>query len=259
MSDWLSITQARDLPGLRLVMIRHLPSPWSQAARGILTWHGVEFTKVERSKTDPEDALLEWTRQNSFPAAMYDDERPRTGWSEILFLAERLASEAGGTSTLIPKDPLARTQMFGIAHELMGEMGLVWAFRLFALSGRLDPKASDPRSAEFARKYHSGGASPELGKRRIIEVLGVLDHLLERSQAEGSPYLVGETVSAADIYWACACNVLAPLPPEQLPILDKMRPIFEATDPDLLAALTDRLRTHRDFIYANHLTLPAEL
>ena len=250
MSDWISIEEARSRPGLRLVLLRKMPSPWGQAARGILEYKNIPFAKVERAKTDVPHALMSWTHQNSFPAAMYDDERARTGWSEILFLAERLQPQP----SLVPTEQAARALMFGLAHEIFGEMGLVWSFRLFALAGRLDPNVDDAAAAEFASKYHSGAAALAQGKPRIVSVLRLLDARLDEGE-----FLAGNSVTAADIYWATACSVLAPLPDEQLPLTDAARKVFTCTDADILEAMTPRLLAHRNRIYQDYLTLPVEL
>ena len=93
MAGWVSLGEGRRLPRLRLVLLRGLPSPWSLAAKAVFDFKGIDFQKVYRAPSDPEDALERWTGQASFPAAMLDDERPRTGWSEILILAERLRIE----------------------------------------------------------------------------------------------------------------------------------------------------------------------
>ena len=47
------------------------------------------------------DALLAWTGHENAPIAVYENEKARAGWAEILFLAERLAPEP----RLIPTAP----------------------------------------------------------------------------------------------------------------------------------------------------------
>src|SRR4051812_19943346 len=109
MSDFVSLTTARDLPGMRLAIVRNIPSPWSQAAKGIFEIKGLPFVPATRDASDPDPLLREWTGQESLPVVAYEDERPRTGWAEILFLAERLAPEPA----LIPTDPERRAMLFG--------------------------------------------------------------------------------------------------------------------------------------------------
>ena len=70
---------------------------------------------------------------------------------------------------------------------------------------------------------------------------------------------MGNALSAVDIYWATFCNLLAPLPQDQLPLPENMRPLFTASEPEVVAALTPPLVEHRDSIYANYLRLPVEL
>lgn len=43
-----SIHEARDLPGLRLISLNGLPSPWSQAARGIFHVKRLDYTIAHR-------------------------------------------------------------------------------------------------------------------------------------------------------------------------------------------------------------------
>jgi hypothetical protein len=56
---------------------------------------------------------------------MYNNERPRAGWAEILLLSERLAPNP----SLLPKDAVDRALVFGLAHEICGEQGLAWSRR----------------------------------------------------------------------------------------------------------------------------------
>jgi glutathione S-transferase len=249
----VGIEAARTLPGLRLVVLQGLPSPWSQAAKAILRVKGIPYTLVHRTKEDPPGALEAWTGQASFPAAMHEDERPRSGWAEILLLAERLAP----TPALVPSDPAQRAFFFGVAHEICGEMGLGWCRRLEMVAEGLARTPPDPISAWLGKKY---GYHPETAARapgRVRDVLHLLGELLEES---GGAYLLGEDLTALDLYWATFCNLISPLPPEQLPMPERMRPMFTATAPDVheLLARTGLL-AHRDRIYGEHLELPVVL
>lgn len=252
--DYLTIGEARARKGLRLVMMRGFPSPWTQAARGLFYVKGIAFDKVAIGPDEPRELLREWTGQDSFPAAMLDDERPRTGWEEILWLAERLSP----TPSLIPSDPNDRIRMLGLSREICGEMGLGWCRRLTAMGLAAD---APPAGLEaFHLKY---GATPEEGARareRVIEILKTLTAQIVSSRDEGYHYLMGARISAVDIYWATFCNLLAPLEAERMPTLpDSMRGMFTATEPDVVAAVDPLLLTLRDLVYAEHLELPVEL
>jgi len=251
MANFISIREARGRKGLRLALLQGMPSPWGQAAKAILDLKNVPYTKVHRTPEDPPGALMEWTHQDSFPAAMLDEERPRTGWAEILFLAERL----GPTPSLIPADPAQRALMFGLSHEICGEMGLGWAYRLVMLAPGMGA-GGDPAMQGLAYKYGSSPAEVKSAVRRCVEVLGLLSRQLAST---GSGFLVGKALSAADVYWATFSNLFSPLPPEQLPVPDTIRAMFTARDPEIVAALDPALLEHRDRIYRQYLRLPVEL
>jgi glutathione S-transferase len=185
---------------------------------------------------------------------MYEGERPRTGWAEILFLAERLGPEP----PLIPRDPAERALMFGLSHEICGEMGLAWARRLVLLGPRM-ANSAEPMLQGFARKYGSGPAELKAADRRVAEVLGLLARQLRTQRAAGREFLVGDRLSAVDLYWATFCNLVAPLPPAQLPMPENLRAQFGALEPEVAAALDPALLEHRDRIYRQYLKLPVEL
>src|ERR1700758_5193412 len=88
---YISVDEARSRKGLRMVVVGQVPSPWGEAAKGILHIKGIEWAAV-RLVYDSEP-LREWAGQRSGPVAIYDEERPRAGWAEILLLAERLAPQ----------------------------------------------------------------------------------------------------------------------------------------------------------------------
>jgi hypothetical protein len=250
---FVSISEARELPGLRLVVIRGVPSPWSQAAKAIFRVKRLDYTLVERARSDAPGALEAWTGQASFPAAMYEQERPRTGWAEILHLAERLAP----APALVPADPERRALFFGLCHEICGEMGLGWCRRLEAVAAGLARTPPDPIARWLGDKY---GYSPEtaaLAPARVRDLLGLLAELLAQSSGR---YLLGAEFSALDLYWATFCNLVSPLPPEQLALPEAMRPIFVHPDPAIHEMLRKTgLLEHRDRIYREQLELPVVL
>lgn len=255
MADWIGIAEARELSGLRLVLLRGLPSPWSVAARAILELKRIPFQAVCRSPQDAPDALREWTGQDSFPAAMYDDERPRTGWAEILLLAERL----GDKPRLIPTDPYERAFAFGFSHEICGEMGLAWCRRLMGLAARLRTDASDPYVQEFARKYGSSPEGMDRATQRVVDVLRLLARQLRQQREAEREFLVGDALSAVDVYWAAFCNLVSPLSEDRMPLTPEVRRAFTADDPQVRLALDPLLLEHRDRVYERYLRLPVEL
>ena len=89
MVEFVSVEEARQRSGLRVVMVGIVPSPWGEAAKGILYHKAIPYVAARLSAEGP--AVKEWTGHDSAPIAVYENEAPRTGWAEILLLAERLA------------------------------------------------------------------------------------------------------------------------------------------------------------------------
>jgi hypothetical protein len=94
---------------------RRRAEPWREAAKGFLHIKGIEWAAV-RLVYDSEP-LKDWAAQRSRPLAIYENERPRSGWAEILLLTERLAP----IPSLLPTGPAERALVFGLAHEICGE------------------------------------------------------------------------------------------------------------------------------------------
>src|SRR6202035_892734 len=122
--EYVSVEEAIKRRGLRMVVVGDVPSPWGEAAKGFLHIKGIEWAAV-RLVYDSEP-LKDWAGQRSGPVAIYESERPRSGWAEILLLAERLAPRP----SLLPASAAERGLMFGLAHEICGEQGLGWSRRL---------------------------------------------------------------------------------------------------------------------------------
>jgi len=252
----VSIEQATRLPGLRLVLLQGVPSLWSQAARAIFRVKRLDYTLVQRMPSDPPGALEAWTGQASFPAAMYEDERPRSGWAAILLLAERLAP----APALVPADAEQRALFFGLCHEICGEMGLGWCRRLEVVDKGLERTPPDPIASWLGGKYGYSRETAAQAPRRVREILAMLADLLADSRARGQAFLLGPELDALDLYWATFCNLISPLPPGLLWIPGPMRAMFTSTDPAVHEFLSKSgLLDHRDRIYREHLELPVVL
>ncbi|MGR8920106.1 MAG: glutathione S-transferase C-terminal domain-containing protein, partial [Gammaproteobacteria bacterium] len=184
--------------------------------------------------------------------------RPRSLWNDQLFLAERLAPEP----RLVPADTEDRIRMFGLANELLGEGGLLYSKRHFMVGPQLESLPEDsPQRALFeflGQKYGYSEAALAKSTDRVVEVLNTLDAQLAAQRAAGKRYLIGDQLSALDIYWAASCGFLDPMPEDRCPMFTDFRAPFLYGCPNeaIENALTSALRAHRDFIYETHLELP---
>ncbi len=252
---YVSVEEAIARKGLRMMVVGGVPSPWGEAAKGILYIKRIEWVAV-RLAYDSEP-LKQWAGQRSGPVAVYDDEAPRAGWREILLLAERFAP----TPALLPADPTARALVLELANGICGEGGLGWTRRLQLVEAGLRGAGGFPARAAgyLARKYgHSDEAGAAAGAR-VVEMLGALAVRLTAQHAAGSDYYVGDSVTAADVYAAAVLALFRPLPQAQCDMDAANRGAFETLDAPTAAALDPILFAHRDLMYARHLELPLSL
>jgi glutathione S-transferase len=251
------VETARAARGLRLVMLTDVPSPWSQAAKTIFELKQIPGLLVRMPIRDR--AVQAWTGVSNAPVAIYDDEPPRSGWAEILELAERLRPDV----SLVPQEPEQRIAMYGLSHELLGPGGLMWSARLFTIEASI---ASDgqrgfmlPIAKFLGARY---GYTPGCGaaaKARASAILGVLRKRLLQAKADGHDYYLGNTVTALDIYSAAVVNIIVQLPPEQCATHPAARGAFDYMAAELADALAPELIAHRDRVVEKHFELPLQL
>lgn len=249
-TKFVDLETAKSTRGLRLVLAAGIPSPWSEAAKGIFRIKEVPFVAVRLGPTDKD--VKQWTRSRNAPVAMYDDEPARTGWADILELAERI----GPVRSLVPSDTRARVKMFGLAHEVVGEGGLAWSSRLVSIAEGI---ATDGARGfpPFVGKYlgdrygyvETGVAA---AKQRVREGLDLLAETL----GDG-PYYFGEQLTALDVYSAAVMNVFEPPPDDVCPILPPIRHAFESMK-GVVGDLPRSLIAHRERMYERHLERPIQ-
>ena len=254
MSRFVSITEARTADGLRMACLRRIPSPWQEAAKGIFHVKGLDCLYAAQAESDVDNAIADWAGDSSIPVVAYQKEKLRTGWVEILLLAERLAPEPA----LIPRDARQRALMFGLSHEICGEMGIGWCMRLMMLRAGMDHSddTSIPSEAAafLAGKYGFNPTDVANAEDRVVVVLGMLDE-----QLGAEDYFLDGKLTALDIYWATMANLLTPLDEEQLPMSSYMRNVYATRNERVLKALTPRLREHQKRVYTQHLELPVPM
>ena len=263
MADYLDVAQARALPGLKLVLSPGVPGPWGEGAKGIFHAKGIDYARVRQVPGDSNAELVAWTGHANAPQAIHGEEPARIAWTEIVLLAERLAP----ATPLLPDDPEQRALAFGLGFEICGEQGFGWQRRLMMFHAVLSlpqdilPEAHPARRmvATLGRRY---GYSPEAAAAapgRAAAILTALSRRLEAQRARGSRYLLGNRLSAIDIYWATFAAIISPLDETLCEMPAMLRSQYELDDPQVRGAAAPILLEHRDFVYGEHLTLPIEL
>jgi glutathione S-transferase len=148
-----------------------------------------------------------------------------------------------------------------LSREVCDRGGLAWSRRLQLVhAGLHDASGFPPRIARYlAHKY---GYDPATGADHADHVAHALRKLSERLTAQrrlGSAYLVGDSLSAADIYCATAMAMFDPLAPEHCAMDEAMRVAFSSRDAQIEASLAPLLLEHRAMMYSRHLPLPLSL
>ena len=248
----LSIDELKNATGLRIVLVAGVPSPWSQAAKAMMEYKGLDYSAGLLMAGSANEEVVAWAGVNSAPVVAWNDERPIDRWTDILFLLERLAPEPA----LIPEDASARADMFGMSHEINGEFGIGWNRRLLMFAPIIDSgKAPDP-VLQMGAKYNYNKADAALATKRTVATLGMLDDRLSKQKARGSDYFIGDTPSALDFHWTAMSLLIEVISWETIPVAEELRPLFEQNDPTIKAAFTPVLREHRDRFFDQYFESP---
>lgn len=134
---------------------------------------------------------------------------------------------------------------------VLAEDGLAWNMRILIDS---------PLGRKYGFSEEANAATP--GK--IAEIISLLDRRLEAQAQSGSSYLVGDALTAIDIYWATFSMSVLPAPIEIMPVTQqnqRMLQFFEANSriPEIAGALSKRIEDHQQFILKTYCESPAVL
>ncbi|HET8612173.1 MAG TPA: glutathione binding-like protein, partial [Sphingomonas sp.] len=105
------------------------------------------------------------------------------------------------------------------------------------------------------RKFASG-ASLDHAVRRCRAILDMLARRMKAQAEAGRLYLVGEALSAADIYWTAFSNMVAPMDEAACPMPDFYRVWTQTVGEMLDAPVPDVLIAHRERMLREHFRLP---
>lgn len=282
--EFVDLETARARRGLRLVVLGSGPSLWSEAAKALFLVKQVPAAWV--SFTPGDERFKQWTGAHNAPVALYDDEPPRTHWSDILMLAERLgrrAEQAGVAAgpPLLAVDPDERASQIGLLHEVAGEDGLGWGLRALAVAESFASGGARSFSLRVATYLHRkyGEPSERLGavRERVLAILHRLAERLRASEARHAAGLFGPHLGAVDIYVAASTLLVVPprgwmppgwsasLPPGRNaqeaggeapagnPIANEMQKAALYLEQDIAPHVPPALIAHRDHVYREHL------
>jgi len=256
--EFISLDEAAAMTtGTRVTFIPGVPALYSEALKNICYAKGVPLIRAlhpmmgvdEATGQDRQARLFELTSQTSLPTLFHNDERPRNVWTEQLALVERIG--ATDKPKLIPDDVNDRVAMYGLCAIVLGEDGFVWNMRILG-------------DSPLGRKYGFNEDASASAPKKMAEILDLIAHRLEAQEKAGSPYLVGNTVSAVDIYWATMSMSFLVPPSEIMPVTKQNQGMLKyfsrnAGIPDIAEVLTDRIKAHQRYILTTYCETPAVL
>ena len=243
--------------GTRVTFAPGFPAVFSEALKNICFVKGVPLIRVvhphmgidKATGKDRQARLYELTSQTSLPTMLHNEERPRNVWIEQLALAERIG--AAGTPSLVPDDMELRAEVFGLCAVVLGEDGMVWNMRNLI-------------DTPLGRKYGFSEEACAAAPGKVAAVVSLIDRRLEAQEQCGSRYLVGDALTAADIYWATMSISILPPPPEIMPLTrqnERGLKYFASNSkiPAIAEALSKRIEDHQRYILTTYCETPAVL
>ena len=251
--EYLEPGEGRNLEGMRLALTEDVPAPYSMSARAIFDHHKIPFHSISQKGGRANVDLVAWTRHRNAPIALYNDESPRTGWLDILNLAERL----GSGSSLVPKDIDDRMTMMALTNELIGKNGLVWQMRIIMLGlGGPERAAKEATRNPMYQDYGYSEEAKVTATERALGVLAKVTQQLEQQYAvNDTAFFVADHLTALDIYWVYFSQLLSTLPEKTCPTPSYLRKSYDAAG-EVLGGCDPLLLSHRDRILENHLESP---
>ena len=256
--EFISLEDAAAMQtGTRVTFIPGLPAMYSEALKNICYVKGIPLIRAlhpmmgidKNTGEDRQAELYRLTSQTSLPTMFHNDERPRNVWTEQLALAERIG--AVDAPNLLPADYELRAEVYGLCAIILAEDGMVWNMRLLA-------------DSPLGRKYGYSEEASSAAPAKIAEVVSLLDRRLEAQARRGVPYLVGDSLTAADVYWATFSMSVCPPPPQIMPRTrqnDGMLKYFAVNGqiPVIADAMSPRIEEHQRYILTTYCETPAVL
>jgi glutathione S-transferase len=249
--DYVDVATARAAAGTRIVTSSLVASPWSEAAKGMFALAKLPALVVARGR-DATDVMA-WTGIDNVPVVLHEHEPPRTSWASIVALANRLA----GPDVLVPVDPVARAEVFGLLELVAGEDGLGWNGRLAML--QVSFESSGTRGfpiavANFLAGRYGRDATTASLRERVTAQLGVLAQRLTGS------YFAGDRPGALDVYVATFLTPYSAIDETACPqMIAPLRRAFGAAYDTLGDLVPAELWAHRQRMFDRHLPWPIRL
>jgi glutathione S-transferase len=252
MLEFVDLETARARDGVRIVVAGSVPSPWSEATKGLFRLAGIPLVAVRRSRDT--QAIDAWTGTDNVPVVLVGKEPPRSSWSAVVGLVARLAP-----GVLVPEEPQARAKLMGAIDLVAGEGGLGWNVRLTMIDAGLRTRGERGFPANIAAylaaRYGYVAEQQASVRNRIVEQLAFLRSLLgERA------YFGGTVPDALDIYVATFLTIISTIPADASPLFSpSIHKAFACGADELGPLIPSELVALRARMFEHHLPWPFEL
>jgi glutathione S-transferase len=253
--QYVDLETARAAKGTRIVTTAQVPSPWSEATKGLFEIAALPALVLSTTR-EHRSEVQKWTGIDNVPVVVHDDEPVRTCWSAIGGLAARLAAP----NTIVPDDPVARAADIGVLEMIAGEQGLGWNARLAMIQASLESDGARgfplPVAKYLAPRY---GVTERIAtsalRDRVERQLGAL-----RDRLAGRSYFGGSAPSAIDVYSATFLTPLFPIDDSVCPQMSgRLRAAFAVAHELYRDLVPEALITHRAMMFERHLAMPIRL
>ena len=237
-----------------MTVVSSVPSPWGEAAKGILHVKGLSWNAVRYNPKDKVQSDWAGGHANA-PTLVPAGRAPINGWWEILTFAETAQPEP----SLMPESQSELCMAF--SENFCGPDGLGWHRRLLGIHAGLTGQGgfSPPIAQYLGIKYGYSAEGMDESAERIAALIMEFSARLHAQKSAGSSYYIGDSLSCVDIYSACFMAMYDPLPENQCAMHPKSHAVFTQRYPDVDDAFDPILLAHRDYIYQYYLALPLML
>lgn len=251
--QYVDLETAKAATGTRIVVSSLVPSPWSEATKGLLRIAGLSALAVRRGVD--KDAIDQWTGIDNVPALFHDREPIRTNWAAIVGFVDRMAPDRH----ILPRDIAARAETMGILDVIAGERGVGWNARLAMIDAGLTSGGSAgfplPVAKYLARRYGHSAAALDIARASVPTQLAFV-----ASKLQGE-YFGGDAPNAIDVYSATFLTPMAAAISEaECPaLIAPLRAAFASAHAAFGAMIPPPLLAHRERMFERHLERPIQL
>jgi glutathione S-transferase len=249
--EYVDLETAKSATGTRIVTSSLVPSPWSEATKGLLHIAGLPALVVRRGMDTT--AIDAWTGIDNVPALFHNKEPIRTNWASIVAFVDRMAPG------ILPTDLAARADVMGTLDSIAGEGGVGWNARLAMIDAGITTNGGTgfplPVAKYLAKRYgHSAGAV-DAARTRITAQLAFI-----ASKLQGD-YFGGSAPNALDVYSATFLTpIAAPISEAECPsLVPPLRVAFASAHAAFGSLVPASLLAHRERMFERHLPRPITL